>query len=434
MNSHPDFEKKELALSSTPYVYLPVNFPAFVVEVSHREDIDGDLLQQALERTLQRMPYLKDTLVEENGAIWYAKNPLPMEAAHTSRLRRVGGSETNYHMLDLTWDGNKTWFSMFHGFCDGKGIDTFLESVLYHYYCLKDKKEYAPNGIRTSESEMTEAEYLDPLSHAYEVPADYTMPEKKEQPVPYHIPECSPTDNPEIKAYGLRLDSDELMGFVRENKTSPSVALSMLVGEAILHIHPEADAPIFVNIPISLRRMLGCEETFKNCSSRVVLPISGTPMDALPFAERASALRGMLKQQMDPNRQKSVYNRLRLMYSKRMTEAVSYEEEIKKPAGFYQTSHDTFYIDYIGSLRSVSYLDQIADVRFLCPPTGGSTMHINVIECNGRFSLEALSRSDLSVYAEAIRETAKDHGLNIQTEAEKHFTLPLTAWREGSVK
>ena len=150
----PSFEKKEMALSSSPYVYLPVDIPAYTVEVTHQAPIDGELLQRALDRTCRRMPYLTDTLTIDHGAVFYAKNPLPMEAAHVAGIRHVGGSETNYHMLDLTWDGNVTWFTMFHGFCDGQGINAFLESVLYHYYCMKDSVEYDPNGIRSEKLDI----------------------------------------------------------------------------------------------------------------------------------------------------------------------------------------------------------------------------------------------------------------------------------------
>ena len=129
----PNFAKKELALSASPYVYLAPDIHVFTVEVSHREKIDGDLLQRAMDRTLTRMPYLRDTFQEDHGAVYYAENPLPMTVAHTPEIRRVGGAETNWHLLDLTWDGNKTWFSMFHGFCDGQGLNMFIESVLYHY-------------------------------------------------------------------------------------------------------------------------------------------------------------------------------------------------------------------------------------------------------------------------------------------------------------
>ena len=88
----PNFAKKELALSASPYVYLPSEMPVYTVEVSHREEIDGELLQRAVDRTLTRMPYLTDTFQEEHGAVYYAENPLPMTVAHTSKIRRVGGA------------------------------------------------------------------------------------------------------------------------------------------------------------------------------------------------------------------------------------------------------------------------------------------------------------------------------------------------------
>jgi CxxC motif-containing protein len=67
--TRPNFEKKELAISGSPYVYLPVDIPAYTVEVTHRDPIDGELLQRALDRTIQRMPYLSDTLTIEHGAV-----------------------------------------------------------------------------------------------------------------------------------------------------------------------------------------------------------------------------------------------------------------------------------------------------------------------------------------------------------------------------
>ena len=429
----PSFEKKEMALSSSPYVYLPVDIPAYTVELTHRDPIDGELLQRALGRTLQRMPYLSDTLVIEGGAVYYAKNPLPMEAAHVAGIRHVGGSETNYHMLDLTWDGNVTWFSMFHGFCDGQGIYTFLESVLYHYYCMKDGVEYDPNGIRSDNTAMTAAETFEPCSKQYEVSPDFTMPERKQPPAFYHLPEVILNPDGEVLEYGFRMPSEAFMKFVKANGTSPSVMFSMLVGEAIRRVHPDADAPIMVNIPISIRRHLGCEETFKNCSSRAMLPVGGTPMDALPFDQRAAQLRGMLKQQMSADIFRATYNMLGPMYRSRMEQATDYREELKKPSGFMTVAHDTFYIDYIGSMHKTGYSDQITDVRFLCKPAAGNTLHLNVIEHNGEFRVTCLACSDVSAIADAIEQVMKDHGLPVRSLPVQRFTLPLTCWREGII-
>lgn len=427
----PSFEKKELALSGSPYFYLPVKLPVYTVEVSHREAIDGALLQRALDRTVRRMPYLSDTLVVDHGAVYYAKNPLPMEAARFAGPRALGGGDTNYHMLDLTWDGNKTWFSMFHGFCDGQGVKTFLESVLYHYYCMKDGVEYDPSGIRADSTSETAAETVEPFALSYEVSGDFTMPAAAEQPQPYHLPEIGGSVSDDVLEYGFSLPSEAFMRFVKDNGASPAVMLSMLVGDAIRLAHPDADAPIQAIIPISIRRMLGCEETFKNCSSRTMLLMTGTPGDALPFAERAAALRGELKRRMNADLYRAITNRVGLAYRKRMEEAVDYREELTKPSGFMTINHDTFYVDYIGSLYKTGYSDRITDVRFLCPPPAKRSLHINIIEHDGRFRIACLACCDISPVIDALERVIKGHGLAVERMPLRRFTLPECAWQEG---
>ena len=430
-NRRPVFEKKEMAISSCVYVYLPVDIPVYAVEVTHNHEVDPDLLQKALDRTIARMPYLADTLQIEGGAVYYATNPLPMEVGRGEWLRPVGGQATNYHMLDLTCDGKVTCFAMFHGFCDGQGINAFIESVLYHYYCMRDGQEYDPCGIRTDAGTLSEAEEVDPYSISFEQDSVSEMPYKKQQEVPYHLPELSRSANNEVRDWGLRVDSESFMSFVKQNGTSPSVAISMLVGQAVAAVHPDIDAPVFANVPVSIRRMIGCEETFKNCSSRIVLPVSGTPLDALPFSERAAQLRGILKQQLSPDIWRGVYSMLGPLYIKRMQEATDYWEETKKPSSFASVVHDTFYIDYIGRLRNTDYTNQIVDVRFICKPAAGNTLHLNVIDHAGQFRIDCLACSDVTAIVDALEQAFAEHGLTVERTPEIRFTLPAATWREG---
>ncbi len=431
-NTRPTFEKKEMAFSASPYVYLPSEITLYVVEVTHKDEVDADLLQKALDRTIARMPYLADTFQIEGGAVYYASNPLPMEVGRGMWLRPVGGRETNYHLLDLTCDGKVTCFSMFHGFCDGQGINAFTESVLYHYYSMRDGVDYDPCGIRTDAGTMSEAEEVDPCSVTYELNPDFEMPQNQAPETIYHLPELSPSFGNEVRDWGLQVDSESLMAFVKANGTSPSVALSMLVGEAVAAVHPDIDAPVFANLPISIRRMLGCEETFKNCSSRIVLPISGTPLDALPFGERAAQLRGILKQQMVPDRWHVIYNMMGAKYRTRMEEATDYWAEIKKPPSMAGVPHDTFYIDYIGRLRQTSYADNLVDVRFICKPPYGNTLHINIIDHGGKFRIDFLACDDVTPIVDALEQAFAAHGLDVTRKPEVSMTLPYTAWREGA--
>jgi len=425
------FERKEMAVSASPYVYLPTEIPVYVVEITHEDEVDADILQRALDRTIARMPYLADTLQIEGGAVYYAKNTLPMEVGRGIWLRPVGGCETNYHMLDLTCDGRVTCFSMYHGFCDGQGINMFVESVLYHYYCIRDGKEYDPCGIRTDASVMSEAEELDAYAMVHEVSEGFEMPQRTPSEAPYHLPELSPYAGYEVRDWSLRVSSESLMAFVKENGTSPSVAISMLVAEAVAAVHPDRDASISAHLPVSTRRMVGCDETFKNCSSRITLPLIGTPLDALPFAERAAQLRSIQKQQMIPDVWRSMLNMLGSMYAKRMQEATDYWEEVAKPASFTNTSHDTFYLDYIGRLRETGYSDKVADVRFLCKPVLGNTLHVNVVDHGGQFRIDCLACADVTAIVDALVQAFADHGLAVERKPEDRFTLPATAWREG---
>ena len=61
----PQFRKKELAYSASPYLFLPGQICSYAVEVTHRDPVNGELLQQAVNRTLKRMPYMSDTFEAE---------------------------------------------------------------------------------------------------------------------------------------------------------------------------------------------------------------------------------------------------------------------------------------------------------------------------------------------------------------------------------
>ena len=78
--------------------------------------------------------------------------------------RVLGGEATNYHMLDVTFWKKKISFAMFHGLCDGLGLNRFIEAVLYHYFCLRDGKTYSDEGIWTEKTPYDPAERADPFA------------------------------------------------------------------------------------------------------------------------------------------------------------------------------------------------------------------------------------------------------------------------------
>ena len=73
----------------------------------------------------------------------------------------------------------------------------------------------------------------------------------------------------------------------------------------------------------------------------------------------------------------------------------------------------------------------MTDVRFLCEPGRGNTLHLNMIEHDGQFRITCLACSDITPITDALEQVIKDHGLPLERTPEQRFTLPRTNWRDG---
>ena len=82
-------------------------------------------------------------------------------------------------------------------------------------------------------------------------------------------------------------------------------------------------------------------------------------------------------------------------------------------------------------MHKTAYADQMTDIRFLCKPAGGNTLHLNVIEHCGEFRVTFLVMSEIPTIIEALEQVMRDRGLPFKSIPRQSFTLPLTAWREG---
>lgn len=74
-NASPRFEAKEWNAAGATQFYGKARKRSYIVEVSLSERIRGDLLQQAVDRTLQRLPYYRSTFVRKKG-LYCPMNPI----------------------------------------------------------------------------------------------------------------------------------------------------------------------------------------------------------------------------------------------------------------------------------------------------------------------------------------------------------------------
>ncbi len=162
--------------------------------------------------------------------------------------------------------------------------------------------------------------------------------------------------------------------------------------------------------------------------------LSRIPMDQMPFAQRATAIRGILNTQKEPNFFRFAFNYAGAGLRERMEKATSYAEEIQKGTIFNTSNTDTFFVDYIGSMHKTDYAEQIEDVRFRCPPASNNTLHINVIEHNDEFRIDFLSCNDITPVIDAVDEELKKNGISYTRKPACSFNQPLSAWHETVMK
>ncbi|MER2150560.1 MAG: hypothetical protein ABS900_03005 [Candidatus Limivicinus sp.] len=385
MKTTQQFTAKEWNVSGAFQFYGSSKPRSFIVEVSAAEPIDGALLQQAVDKTVKRMPYYLQTFVRKKGLYYYADNDLPLLVAESERPRVIGGAETNYHMIDVTYSGTWIRFAMFHGLCDGLGLNRFIEATLYHYFCAKDGKEYSDEGI------ITDKVPFDPEETADGFIRDETGDLKELKKLAHsepriRLPELETGRGPLMYRYPLRIKTETFLDWAKSVSASPATAISAILGQSIHRELPEAEGVVMAVVPISLRKYLHVEKSFKNCASAAFLPMKPEECDGMTAGELAAKLRTDLKGQMNEE------------WALLLTQSIRLLTQLGKKLPFYflknkvmaiaeNKPQDTVTIDYVGGLRTNDYSDRVTEVRYLNPDVYHGSMFVVLSETAGYFHI-----------------------------------------------
>ena len=408
------------------YSYGEMKLRAFVVEVHTTSDIDGALLQAAVDKALERMPYFRQTFVRKKGLYYYADNDLPFLVGETQEPREVGGAATNYHEVDVTYWGKVLRFAMNHAFCDGLGLNRLIESVLWHYYCARDGKEYPRDGIYTAALPYDHAETFD--AYAEKTDADVEELKKlKGDDNRFRLPELDEPGNqgPTMYRKPVRVKADDLIAWGKACGSSPASSVGAFAATAIARACDVREGVILNVVPASLRRFLNAEKTFKNCSAAIFQPVSAADARGLPTTELAANLRAYMKEQMAKDETGKLLSssinmlthlgkRLPFFFIKRRVFAMPQSRP-----------QDTIYLDYVGSLRTPGYEDNIAEVRYLNTDPCLGSCFLLMSEANGSFFLTFSQTFPSDRYREAFCKVLDEQGIAYEKLPEGSYLNPL---------
>ncbi len=111
----------------------------FRLGVQLKQEVDPELLQTALEKTLKRIPTFN--VVIRKGFFWFYFKKNPNEAEVKPDIRnicyRVKFNENKGFLFRLYYHGDRVNLEVYHALCDGYGAMVFLSTLIAEYLRLQ---------------------------------------------------------------------------------------------------------------------------------------------------------------------------------------------------------------------------------------------------------------------------------------------------------
>jgi hypothetical protein len=401
------------------YLYKRFGMESEVFEIKMNGRVHIAALQQAVNTALQRYPYLTVKFAEKDGDFYFIENLIPLTVKETSVLRPLGGLKTNYHLIDVTCKESSIFVSFHHALCDGEGIKPFIETLLYYYCRIRYRnmeKDPVP-GIRLSKDELLDGETKDPFLEFYEV-TDSEFPKLSRDG--FSLDENVKIDDDINYRYEMFINHDVFLGFAKAHNATPSIALGLIMNQAVKNLYPDFDKPITYNMASSIRRALSCENTFKNCVKSVSFPYS-KEFSELPLTEQATEYRRLLNVQRSEEYVKKEVNGMIGLFQK-LDGLSSYDEKKQIMSFFEDTLLNTYVSSYVGQFNLGYNEEHVESIHLYNSGTTG--LGINMCATGKYFVLDFKQSFPSDRYVTEFANVLGSYGLGCRVSECIAFKTP----------
>ncbi len=272
------------------------NTSIFRISMIMNENVEGELLQKALDTVLVRFPTLAVKL--QKGVFWDYLNQnnqkLLVQREEQYPCCPLKVNESNGFLLRVIYYNRRIAVEVFHSLTDGTGAVEFLKTLVYQYLCLTGKKIENEGLILEPDELPNKYEMEDSFDKYYQ-----NMPAKRlTETKAFHI-EGTP-----LEPFGNNVIHGVMSASLLNStaKQRSSTITEYLTSVLIYSIYSETmkfgiyKEPIRVTIPVNLRKIFP-SRTLRNFFT--VVNVGVNPSEELCFetilAEVSSQLRDKLK-------------------------------------------------------------------------------------------------------------------------------------------
>ena len=280
MPANNDWYKLDTAAKIYPSISATHNNTTFRLDLELYEEVNSELLQQALVKIMPRFPSFAVTL--RRGVFWYYlehNNAIPLVREDSGfPCKRLKDFINNGFLFNVSYYKTNVIMECFHGLADGAGAIEFLKTLMYEYLCLSGHDMDSEDMVINAEGHVSSGEVENSFIKYYEQGGENT---KLKQPIAYHIMGTPLRKSNIFVTHGI-MDLKEFLAAVKKKGVTVSAYVAALLIYCIYNKQglrfSKDKRPIIVSVPIDLRSMFP-SNTLRNFVSfaNVGMTLEGEP-------------------------------------------------------------------------------------------------------------------------------------------------------------
>lgn len=322
----------------------------FVLEIT--EDIQGEILCEAVNEAIKRYPYFSVRVKLENGSYVFVPNRLPIVVMKTKiPAAPLGSKEVNYHYNYIDYKDDTIYFNVSHSIADASGYIPFIKSVLYQYLVRTHREPISSQGINLTDTPFLPGEF--------DFPTMDSLPESdlsfyQESPMGYF-----PADDyiramkePDFRGNGyycISIKQREFMKYIHSNDASPAAIIAVFMFKALAPLFPREEEVFSAGIACNFKAAVGCPHAFHSLSRALHIRYKRSYLD-MPVDKLGTITRGMIMLQSQP--ENSVTHMKQMLQHYETVDALKTIEEKKNyclnEGLFTKDCRDTYNVSYVG--------------------------------------------------------------------------------------
>lgn len=224
----------------------------FRLSVSLTEEIDIDILSQALKRVLKRLPAFSTTL-KRGFFCYYLEEidglpPIGKDVKYPTESLDIKAN--NGFLFRVRYDKNTLAIEYFHSLTDGTGGLTFLLTTIKEYLSIKYSLECDENKyILDMNVAFTNEEFKDDF-HTYARKTNAKLPNEVS-----YVPSGKIVPSGEIRIISAEVDTTDIRNLAKEYGVTIGVLLNSIIlySYYINQIKENKQLPIKLSVPVNLR-------------------------------------------------------------------------------------------------------------------------------------------------------------------------------------